>query len=100
MNPQSIGLSLLLMLCLSFSVFAQETNCNNGIDDDGDGLVDCFDNDCIGIGTCLNVESNCTDGLDNDGDGLPDCLDSDCKGTSFCPVETNCNNGIDDDGDG
>ncbi len=26
--------------------------CNNGIDDDGDGLVDCNDPDCFGVGSC------------------------------------------------
>ncbi len=88
------------MLCLITSVQAQETNCANGIDDDGDGLVDCFDNDCALSPLCQNRENNCTDGLDNDSDGLPDCLDDDCKGTSFCPIETNCSNGIDDDNDG
>ena len=39
-----------LTVCLSlFSVvlFAQDEICDNGIDDDGDGLVDCLDPDCI-----------------------------------------------------
>lgn len=31
------------LFCLS--IYAQEI-CNNGIDDDGDGLIDCYDNDC------------------------------------------------------
>ncbi|MEP4533759.1 MAG: Ig-like domain-containing protein, partial [Cyclobacteriaceae bacterium] len=26
--------------------------CNNGIDDDGDGLIDCYDSDCHGLGDC------------------------------------------------
>ncbi|MEP0937168.1 MAG: Ig-like domain-containing protein, partial [Cyclobacteriaceae bacterium] len=26
--------------------------CNNGIDDDGDGLIDCYDSDCYGMGDC------------------------------------------------
>ncbi|MEP4831561.1 MAG: Ig-like domain-containing protein, partial [Cyclobacteriaceae bacterium] len=26
--------------------------CNNGIDDDGDGLIDCYDSDCYGVGDC------------------------------------------------
>ncbi|MGB3468230.1 MAG: LamG-like jellyroll fold domain-containing protein, partial [Cyclobacteriaceae bacterium] len=30
---------------------AQEI-CDNGIDDDGDGLIDCFDPDCSGEGSC------------------------------------------------
>ena len=32
--------------CFSTSLYAQE-NCGNGIDDDGDGLVDCLDSDCV-----------------------------------------------------
>ena len=100
MKPQSIWLIVFLPLWLTVSVHAQEVNCANGIDDDGDGQIDCFDNDCASSPLCQNRENNCNDGLDNDGDGLPDCLDDDCKGTSFCPVETDCNNGIDDDGDG
>ena len=31
---------------------AQETNCGDGIDNDGDGLIDCFDPDCSGVGAC------------------------------------------------
>ena len=29
--------------------------CNNGLDDDCDGLVDCFDPDCAGIGNCISA---------------------------------------------
>lgn len=32
-------------------LYAQE-NCTNGFDDDGDGLVDCYDNECSGDGAC------------------------------------------------
>ncbi|MEM1323623.1 MAG: LruC domain-containing protein [Bacteroidota bacterium] len=32
-----------------------ETNCNNGIDEDGDGLVDCDDPDCGFAANCINV---------------------------------------------
>ncbi len=28
--------------------------CNNGIDDDCDGFVDCYDPDCYGLGDCLS----------------------------------------------
>lgn len=38
---------LLLSLLFSGMTFAQE-DCTNGIDDDGDGLIDCLDPDCIG----------------------------------------------------
>ncbi|MEL6559320.1 MAG: LamG-like jellyroll fold domain-containing protein [Bacteroidota bacterium] len=35
----------------SVAAMAQEI-CDNGIDDDGDGLIDCFDPDCSGSGSC------------------------------------------------
>lgn len=40
-----------LFLCtFSYTSYAQQAeNCNNGIDDDGDGLVDCNDPDCSGF---------------------------------------------------
>jgi hypothetical protein len=68
--------------------------CNNSIDDDKDGNVDCEDSDC----NCPEnpIEENCSDGIDNDGDGLIDCKDKlDCN----CEKEI-CNNEIDDDNDG
>ncbi|WP_169737650.1 Ig-like domain-containing protein, partial [Thermonema rossianum] len=40
-------ITLVLLFWLPLLGFAQETNCSNGVDDDGDGLVDCFDvQDC------------------------------------------------------
>ena len=66
-------------------------DCGNGIDDDGDGLVDCDDPDCSG-NACQEV---CDDGKDNDGDGFVDCADTDCP-----PCQEICNNGLDDDRDG
>ena len=73
-----------------------ETNCTNGIDDDGDGLVDCDDPDCAASNECT-VEI-CDNGIDDDGDGWIDCSDSECYNLSFC-VEI-CDNGIDDNGNG
>lgn len=65
-------------------------DCTNGIDDDGDGLIDCDDPDCGGVGTCPEIQ--CSDGIDNDGDGLVDCLDSDCDSdVAYNP--TNCIDG-------
>ena len=51
-----------------------ETDCDNGADDDMDGLVDCEDADCFSS-SCTET---CDDQLDNDDDGLTDCWDDDC----------------------
>ncbi len=55
--------------------------CDDGIDNDGDGLTDCNDPDCNS--NCANIEI-CDDGIDNDADGLTDCADPDCDGKSGC----------------
>ncbi len=73
-----------------------ETSCKNGIDDDGDGLLDCDDPDCEKSNLCI-VEI-CNNGLDDDGDGKIDCMDSECQAFSYCTEV--CDNGLDDDGDG
>ena len=60
-----------------------ENICDDQIDNDGDGKVDCRDADCEGQagleGTC--PESTCWDGIDNDNNGFADCADqeSDCS---------------------
>ncbi|MFK7954121.1 MAG: hypothetical protein AB8B73_14830, partial [Ekhidna sp.] len=41
-----------LITFLTFILSAQETNCGNSIDDDGDGLIDCYDGDCAGNAEC------------------------------------------------
>lgn len=45
---------LLLLLIITFDAYSQEmeTNCGDGIDNDGDGLIDCFDKDCSGLSSC------------------------------------------------
>jgi hypothetical protein len=72
--------------------------CNNDLDDDGDGDVDCDDYDCRGTVWCP-VEYICDDGVDNDGDTLTDCDDPDCEYASACREETVCDDGVDNDGD-
>ncbi|MEW6585030.1 MAG: hypothetical protein AB1442_05390 [Nitrospirota bacterium] len=96
-NPVSISVR-----CIAVPV---EANCSDGIDDDGDTLIDCADSDCSADPACqpVAIETNCSDGIDDDGDGAIDCADSDCAADPLCqPVatETNCSDGIDDDGDG
>lgn len=108
----------------------QNEVCDNGIDDNDNGAIDCDDPDCIGNTVCQNTEfEDCYDRLDNDGDGAVDCYDADCeaecasiycfkgildgncnpkKDEELCPdclgstqpSSENCNNGVDDDGDG
>ena len=77
--------------------------CENGVDDDGDGLIDCNDPDCFTHPACKSTKpENCTNGIDDDGDGFIDCQDPDCKTHPSCkskPPE-NCTNRKDDDGDG
>lgn len=72
--------------------------CGNGTDDDGDGFVDCADQDCAS--EC--VEADCADGVDDDLDGRIDCDDPDC--VDVCDLlcadgdcAEDCTNGIDDD---
>jgi hypothetical protein len=80
-------------------------NCSNGVDDNGNGLVDCADPDCPLDSACganglvcssthqcnkctvagggavePSGEVSCADGFDNDCDGAIDCADSQCDG--------------------
>jgi hypothetical protein len=72
--------------------------CDNGIDDDRDGLIDCQDEECSGNTVCL--PENCDNGADDNGNGLIDCEDEEsCSEFSGCISEV-CDNNIDDDGDG
>lgn len=60
-----------------------EVECFDGIDDDGDGLSDCEDVDCLDVeGFCIEIA--CADGIDSDRDGLTDCEDDDCLGDRAC----------------
>jgi hypothetical protein len=85
--------------------------CRDGIDNDGNGLIDCYDLTCKG-NKAANCPANerqdcgligqtvcCKNNVDDDFDGLRDCADSDCFGDPLCQPEI-CNNGIDDNGDG
>lgn len=59
-----------------------ETTCDDMIDNDCDGFIDCNDFSCQGIAGC--PETECSDMLDNDGDGDVDCDDSDCTNQPIC----------------
>ncbi|HEX6277100.1 MAG TPA: hypothetical protein VFZ53_28865 [Polyangiaceae bacterium] len=59
--------------------------CQNAIDDDADGLVDCAEAACAGEPACTAPrEWACGDGIDNDGNGQTDCADDDCYW--FCVI--------------
>jgi len=105
-----------------------ETNCTNGVSDEGadandpNNLVDCADPDCDsrscgtgclclglkkGEGDCLNTNNGVP--VDDDADGPANCADSDCADKScgdgcVCrasvKAEDLCDDGTDNDGDG
>ncbi len=58
--------------------------CDNGIDDDHNGRIDCDDPACFGDPTHCGTELNCEDGEDNDADGEEDCDDADCVASPWC----------------
>jgi subtilisin-like proprotein convertase family protein len=53
--------------------------CENGVDDDGDGLIDCQETSCSSSPSCPRVEHACGDGVDNDANGTADCSDPACS---------------------
>lgn len=84
--------------------------CDDEQDNDGDGYIDCADEDCLGTGHCReNDPTRCSDGVDNDLDGRIDCADESCLNhpdviaAGTCGQETgdaSCSDGIDNDSDG
>src|SRR5690606_38505357 len=55
--------------------------CANGLDDDGDGLVDLADPGCADA-TSATEAPQCSNGVDDDGDGLVDGDDPHCRSAS------------------
>lgn len=110
------------------NVLPTETECFDGIDNDGDGLIDCADADCAGAvgdscdtgvpGVCATGQTQCVDGAaacvqtvfpspETIAAGTcNDSLDNDCDGLvdaadPDCQVVTEiCNDSIDNDNDG
>ena len=56
--------------------------CEDGIDNDGDGLTDCEAATCLSRPVCM--EQICDDGADDDLDGTVDCQDEDCWTQETC----------------
>ena len=47
-----------ILFFVTAGAFAQETNCSNGLDDDNDGRVDCYDDDCKAESACIDFYLN------------------------------------------
>jgi RTX calcium-binding nonapeptide repeat (4 copies) len=85
--------------------------CEDGVDNDGDGQIDMADPECSSPTDNSEDGSGgdtprCQDGIDNDGDGLIDLDDPDCSSPTDDSEDDNggdtprCSDGIDNDGDG
>lgn len=79
-----------VMPSLAWAAPTAETNCSDGIDEDGDVVVDCGDADCKADPACQpdgqpeNSPERCSDWIDNDEDGYVDCDDFDCGDADVC----------------
>ncbi|MBU1218238.1 DUF2271 domain-containing protein [Myxococcota bacterium] len=73
--------------------------CNNSIDDNENGLVDCLDPACSGHQECQLVEI-CNNGLDDDENGTTDCEDPACNEHASCVIGEDCSASGDEDSDG
>ncbi len=100
-------LSTLIPLSLAFAGCGTDSNeCDDGTDNDNDGLIDMVDPGCIfsGGGSEFPDPAACQDGKDNDGDGLIDLEDPGCAlptdNDESNPVVAQCTDGIDNDSDG
>jgi len=67
--------------------------CNDGIDNDNDGNIDCADSDCANA-------DNCIDTVDEDGDGYADDVDCDDRDENVNPGATEVCDGVDNNCDG
>ena len=85
------------------SADAMAASCSDGIDNDGDGLVDLADPGCASATDASerNPAVACDNGRDDDGDGLVDFpADPGCASVTSNLENPACDNGLDDDGDG
>lgn len=58
-----VGLLVAFILLSNFAQAQSAEICNNGIDDDGDGFIDCYDSDCVNFTGCaggyVGNDANC-----------------------------------------
>ena len=81
--------------------------CDNKLDDDGNGKIDCEDAACAKGKQCGGTAEICNNQKDDNGNGLTDCADPDCLLDSDCQSQPgtdddgeDCANGKDDNKDG
>jgi subtilisin family serine protease len=76
--------------------------CDDGLDNDGDGAVDASDVGCDDTADLFERSGllACDDGEDNDGDGDVDTADPGCAGPGWVAEDPACDDGLDNDGDG
>jgi hypothetical protein len=78
-----------------------EQLCSDGIDNDGNTLIDLSDPECAPFVVLTeDTEQLCTDGMDNDGNTLIDLSDPGCAAFIILTEDTEqlCSDGIDNDG--
>jgi hypothetical protein len=78
-------------------------SCSNGLDDDGDGLVDLDDAGCYAADDPFETNAivACDDGFDSDADGLVDWpTDPGCQTQISLVEDPGCDDDTDNDGDG
>lgn len=95
-----------LSLPLAFRVDGMFAECDDGADNDQDGLVDALDPGCVAADFSERESTlACDDGADNDGDGDIDHQpsgggDPACQSPTSPREDARCDDDIDNDGDG
>lgn len=93
-------------LVVGFRGGNEASDCTNDFDEDGDGHVDCDDQDCEDDPACALADEgsgDCSDHIDNDQDGAADCDDDGCAASDACGEGLNsgeCSDARDNDADG
>jgi len=116
----SVGTVVCQAGCVWGDCIPPTETCDNGVDDDCDGKIDCADPDCS---SKIHCQPELCDGVDNNGNGIIDegfecklgttnlcqttcgsigmvTCTADCSWSACQPPVENCHNGVDDDCDG